>query len=147
MLIRRGFTLIELLIVVAIIAILAAIAVPNFLEAQVRAKVSRAKSDMRTLATGYEAYRIDYQSYPENIPLNFPFVVTTPVAYLTSLPFDVFYKEDPSLVLPPFPGLDYFIRLYPVGAAPPISTTRYAILSRGPDTDVDVYLDGVLDPM
>ena len=55
----RAFTLIELLIVVAIIAILAAIAVPNFLEAQVRAKVSRVKSDMRSLATAIETYRID----------------------------------------------------------------------------------------
>jgi type II secretion system protein G len=59
-----GFTLIELLIVVAIIAILAAIAVPNFLEAQTRAKVSRVKADLRALATGLEAYIIDYNSYP-----------------------------------------------------------------------------------
>jgi len=59
----KGFTLIELLIVVAIIAILAAIAVPNFLEAQVRAKVSRAKTDMRTIATGLEAYFVDNNTY------------------------------------------------------------------------------------
>ncbi|MCX7017480.1 MAG: prepilin-type N-terminal cleavage/methylation domain-containing protein [bacterium] len=61
----RGFTLIELLIVVAIIAILAAIAVPNFLEAQTRAKVSRAKSDMRTISTALESYKIDTNKYPE----------------------------------------------------------------------------------
>ncbi|MFW5870317.1 MAG: type IV pilin protein [Candidatus Sumerlaeota bacterium] len=60
---KKGFTLIELLIVVAIIAILAAIAVPNFLEAQVRAKVSRAKADMRTQATALEAYFVDYNVY------------------------------------------------------------------------------------
>jgi prepilin-type N-terminal cleavage/methylation domain-containing protein len=62
--VRRAFTLIELLIVVAIIAILAAIAVPNFLEAQVRSKVSRAVSDMRAIATGLEAYSIDNNGYP-----------------------------------------------------------------------------------
>ena len=61
---RKGFTLIELLIVVAIIAILAAIAVPNFLEAQVRAKVSRVKSDLRTLATAIEAYTVDHNKQP-----------------------------------------------------------------------------------
>jgi general secretion pathway protein G len=60
----RAFTLIELLIVVAIIAILAAIAVPNFLEAQTRAKVSRAKADMRSLTTAIEAYYIDNNQYP-----------------------------------------------------------------------------------
>jgi prepilin-type N-terminal cleavage/methylation domain-containing protein len=62
---QGGFTLIELLIVVAIIAILAAIAVPNFLEAQTRAKVARVRADLRTLATGLEAYRVDQNEYPE----------------------------------------------------------------------------------
>ena len=61
----KGFTLIELLIVVAIIAILAAIAVPNFLEAQVRSKVSRVKADQRSLANGLEAYYVDNNDYPE----------------------------------------------------------------------------------
>jgi prepilin-type N-terminal cleavage/methylation domain-containing protein len=62
---RKGFTLIELLIVVAIIAILAAIAVPNFLEAQTRAKVSRVRSDLRSIATAIESYRIDNNRYPD----------------------------------------------------------------------------------
>jgi prepilin-type N-terminal cleavage/methylation domain-containing protein len=60
----KGFTLIELLIVVAIIAILAAIAVPNFLEAQTRSKVSRVVADMRSYATGIESYYVDNNSYP-----------------------------------------------------------------------------------
>jgi prepilin-type N-terminal cleavage/methylation domain-containing protein len=60
----KGFTLIELLIVVAIIAILAAIAVPNFLEAQTRSKVSRVRADLRSLATGVESYFVDNNSYP-----------------------------------------------------------------------------------
>ncbi|AXA35543.1 MAG: prepilin-type N-terminal cleavage/methylation domain-containing protein [Candidatus Hydrogenedentota bacterium] len=104
----RGFTLIELLIVVAIIAILAAIAVPNFLEAQTRSKVSRVKSDMRATATALEAYAVDHNAYPPPIayegPAPFsvkdptddpeegftPYRLTTPVAYISSLPIDVF---------------------------------------------------------
>lgn len=104
---REGFTLIELLIVVAIIAILAAIAVPNFLEAQARAKVSREKADMRTLATALETYAVDYNVYPPHGEIlsdgteNFPAILaglstvefigrflTTPIAYMTSLPLD-----------------------------------------------------------
>jgi prepilin-type N-terminal cleavage/methylation domain-containing protein len=61
---RVGFTLIELLIVVAIIAILAAIAIPNFLEAQTRAKISRAKADLRTLGVAVQAYRVDDNTWP-----------------------------------------------------------------------------------
>lgn len=85
---NRGFTLIELLIVVAIIAILAAIAVPNFLEAQTRAKVSRAKADIRSMATAIEAYRIDYNAYPNDVgngwPWYIPDSVSTPVSYITN---------------------------------------------------------------
>jgi len=61
---KKGFTLIELLIVVAIIAILAAIAVPNFLEAQTRSKVARVRADHRSMATGIETYFLDNNQYP-----------------------------------------------------------------------------------
>jgi type II secretion system protein G len=91
---REGFTLIELLIVVAIIAILAAIAVPNFLEAQVRSKVARAQNDMRNLATALESYRIDNNRYivhVDNIREFYP--LTTPIAYITSVPLDPFISQ------------------------------------------------------
>lgn len=55
----KAFTLIELLIVVAIIGILAAIAVPNFLCSLVKAKVARAQADLKTVSTAIEMYRLD----------------------------------------------------------------------------------------
>lgn len=120
----NAFTLIELLIVVAIIAILAAIAVPNFLEAQVRAKVSREKTDLRTLATAVESYCIDQNAYPLHgritdsdaveepaqgaafMDLNefaLP-ILTTPVAYSTSLLSDPFADH----LVGPLPQIEYY---------------------------------------
>jgi prepilin-type N-terminal cleavage/methylation domain-containing protein len=90
-----AFTLIELLIVVAIIAILAAIAIPNFLEAQTRSKVSRVKADFRSLATAIEAYCSDCNKYPWSIAVGHVigeeqivrslYCLTTPTAYIGSV--------------------------------------------------------------
>ena len=102
-----AFTLIELLIVVAIIGILAAIAVPNFLNAQVRAKVSRVKSDMRNVETALTGYFVDQNHFPYydaySLPAQYNSVayrlipLTTPVAYIASVAL-----RDPFLPL----GLD-----------------------------------------
>ena len=59
-----GFTLIELLIVVAIIGIIAAIAIPNLLNAIDRGKQKRTMSDMRTVGTAVESYAVDVNFYP-----------------------------------------------------------------------------------
>ena len=153
----KGFTLIELLIVVAIIAILAAIAVPNFLEAQVRSKVSRVKADMRTLATGIETYYIDNNSYPAaargDLGINafagtdagcadvLTFAIdtdglgigmilstlTTPVAIVTTIPKDPFANTRGA-------SFAYFADL-----------NGWVLMSYGPDTDESEDGDLIID--
>ena len=127
----KAFTLIELLIVVAIIAILAAIAVPNFLEAQVRSKIARVKNDQRTLATALESYTVDYNRPPlsfwpyynlrEQVAPDWRHIcykqLTTPVAYITSFltdPFNTFKsQQDPREESKYY----YYVDFYPEGNA------------------------------
>lgn len=101
----RAFTLIELLIVIGIISILALIALPNMLDAQVRAKVARGKADLRTISTAMEAYAVDHNKYPPNYDTGFYgfnpgtealsfAAMTTPVAYITTIPMDVFRPQE-----------------------------------------------------
>ena len=99
---KNGFTLIELLIVIAIILILIAIALPNFLEAQIRAKVVKAKGDIRSLVIAQETYYLDFQTYPsesEDDPYQRPhseaglYWLTSPIKYIGSIPNDPFGKQ------------------------------------------------------
>ncbi len=87
---ERGFTLIELMIVVAIIAILAGILIPNFVNARSQAQTAACESNLRSIATALELYYTDNQVYPTASAASVgPTLLTANgVAYLNNTPKD-----------------------------------------------------------
>ena len=83
---RKGFTLIELLIVVVIIGILAAIAIPKFANTKEKAYLAAMKSDLRNLATAQEAYLSDFANYADD-EANLAFNASTGVTIDVSAAF------------------------------------------------------------
>lgn len=87
---QRGFTLLELMIVVAIIAILAGILIPNFTHARAQAQTAACEANLREIATAFELYYADNQVYPTGS--NTKIVATTisnaGVNYLNTVPQD-----------------------------------------------------------
>jgi len=96
---RKSFTLIELLIVVAIIGILAAIAVPNFMNARLRAVIARVQGDIKALSSAVEMYAVDHGAYPDDGQVTgIPWWannwhLTSPVAYISRIPTDPFLEN------------------------------------------------------
>ena len=141
---RTGFTLIELLIVVAIIGILAAIAIPNFLNAKTRAQIARVQGEQAAIATAVEQYRLDSGNYPRNagIGLFGTELLSSPVAYISFEQRDVFsIKQEGVPAKPPY-HYEYVTRVPRGTLFIGRSGDRWVSWSRGPDFDRDDSTEG-----
>ena len=130
---KKGFTLIELLIVVAIVGILAAIAIPNFLTALARAKQRRTMVDMRTVATAWESRTVEtnrynaaaagYQGIDQQVDLDLLEGALVPT-YVRRIPrFDGWSHQFLCFTETPWGG--------------PARASQYAIISAGADNTLD----------
>ncbi|MCA9426935.1 MAG: prepilin-type N-terminal cleavage/methylation domain-containing protein [Candidatus Omnitrophica bacterium] len=148
---NRGFTLIELLIVIAIILILVAIALPNFLEAQMRARVTKAKGELRSLATAMESYYLDFKMYPaqherdagNNRNARGLFWLTSPISYISSIPTDPFSEfsadsDNTTYITYELGGVEFGSPVVDPCAACQVT---WAMFSNGPDATQNIWQD------
>lgn len=148
---RRGFTFLELVLVAMTVGVLMAIAIPNFLEAQTRARVSRERTDLTMIAIAVEAYRTNHGDYPRNQEARRPqpgdlVALTTPIAFLVRIPtFSEDGRTDGAL-FPRYVNLAQFHSEDQPFSPPYIGgAALYSVSAPGPDRDWDLKADA--DPV
>jgi type II secretory pathway pseudopilin PulG len=120
-------------IMLIVIPILAAIAIPNFLQAKTRSQVSRTHGELRMCATALEAYYIDNNAYPspdydsQHQPV-LPHILSTPIAYITCIPIDPFSPD----------GKQSCHYNSVIVASEDTTTPYWIITSQGPDKKIDI---------
>src|SRR5262245_13198245 len=112
----KGFTLIELLIVVAIIGIIAAIAIPNLLNAIDRGKQKRTMADIRSIGTSVEAYAVDNNIYPTAANMTAATPLLEPI-YIKKLPQADGWNNPLNYVPGTTPGAGYSVVSFAKGGA------------------------------
>jgi type II secretion system protein G len=92
---ERGFTLVELMVVVAIIALLAAVVIPNYVHARAQAAVAQSEANLKQIATSLELYYADNQAYPagSGVAVTPALFGGTTNPYLTSTPTNALQRQ------------------------------------------------------
>ncbi len=145
---NRGFTLIELMIVVAIIGIIAAIAIPNFLDGIERARQKRSVSEIRTMVMGLQSFSVDYGGYPNSSHIGEAGVVL-PLVF--DVQGDSIIVPDLIQAVPRYDGWNtsYYFFSGPDGVIPnpkiqggEVTAGHYCVYSLGADKDALPEVDG-----
>lgn len=145
---RAGLTLVELLIVVAILAVVAAVATPTFLEAQTRTQVVQVKSDLRLLDQALTAYFVDNGGFPPPASNGHGarlFRLSTPIAYYDDPKQPEPFMDDALFATPPYGyhGRNNRVNIFwnndglPGNFSGPAIMMWYVLRSSGPDDDRD----------
>jgi prepilin-type N-terminal cleavage/methylation domain-containing protein len=142
---RSGFTLLELLVTIGIILILIAIALPNFLTAQVRANVAKTSAELRSISQSLERYFTDFRFYPlRATPAGQTWPsglnnLTTPIVYMTTARLADSFPDEPYYT---------FYRYWPIRPNGYVQNNTnpsnkdsnwYLLSSNGPDNDFNAF--------